>query len=82
LSLSVSAVVEKDRNRSDVQAQSTFAKGTAIYISPQIVGKAGEAYMRFGKQGTQANRFTDVKPHLAIVDSDGKEIASADLEYG
>lgn len=82
LGLSVSAVVEKDRNRSDVQAQSTFAKGTAIYISPQIVGKAGEAYMRFGKQGSQANRFTDVKPHLAIVDSDGKEIAAADLEYG
>lgn len=82
LKLSVSAVAENDRYRSDVQKKTTFAKGTAIYITPEIVGKAGEAYVRFTQKGSKPNQFTDVKPHLSIKDPDGKEIVSTDLEYG
>jgi hypothetical protein len=52
-SLSITAVAENDRYRSDVKPKTTFAKGTAIYISPQIKGKAGEAYMRFTRKGAK-----------------------------
>ncbi len=82
LTLSVNAVKASDRYRSDVEAKSTYPTGTTLYISPQITGKAGEAYVRFARRGSQPNRFTDAKPHLSIKDPDGKEIASADLAYG
>lgn len=85
LTLSVNAVKPSDRYRTDVEATSTFPKGTALYIEPKIAGKAGEAYLRFtqrGAQPSQPNRFGDVKPHLRITDPDGEEIVSTDLEYG
>jgi len=84
LTLSVSAVDEKERYQSDVKQRSTYAKGTSIYLSPQITGKAGEVYTRF--DGVQdlggRNSFTAAKPHLTIRDPDGKTVAWADLEYG
>jgi len=84
LTLSVSAVDEKERYRNDVQQRSTYAKGTSIYLSPQIKGKAGEVYTRF--DGVQdlggLNSLSGVKPHLAIRDPDGKTVAWADMEYG
>jgi len=82
LTLAVQAMDEKDRNRSDAQERSTFAKGTPIYLTLQIKGKAGEVYTRFSQAGARANSFNDVKPHVAIVDSAGKEVAATDMEYG
>ncbi len=95
--LSLTAVAEKERYNSSVKPRTTFAKGTAIYIAPQIKGKAGEAFTRFQKKtlpgskgllarllgrGTSMSEYTDVKPHLTIADADGKRIVSTDLEYG
>ncbi len=83
LTLSIGAVKEQDRYRSDVKEQTTFAKGTAIYLTPRIQGKAGEAYMRFAQKSADPNKpMTDVKPHLTITDPGGKQVVSADLEYG
>jgi hypothetical protein len=84
LTLSVGAVDEKERYRSDVKQRSTYAKGTSIYLSPQIKGKAGEVYTRFdGLQDKGGlNSFTGVKPHVTIRDPDGKMVASTDMEYG
>lgn len=82
LSLTVSAVDEQQRYQSDVKAKWTYDKGTTIYLAPQIKGKAGEVYMRFSQKSAGDNRWTDVKPHVAILDADGKQVASADMEYG
>ncbi|MEN6575536.1 MAG: hypothetical protein ABFD90_04270 [Phycisphaerales bacterium] len=82
LSLVVSAVNERERYRSDVKENSTYPKGTSIYLAPQIKGKAGEVYTRFSQKAAEGNQWTDVKPHVAILDADGKEVASADMEYG
>ena len=82
LALSLRAVDEQERYRSDVKERTTFAKGTAIYLTPEIKGEASEVYMRFSQQETGSNRRADVKPHLAIAGPDGKQIVSADLEYG
>ncbi len=80
--LSVHAVAERDRYKNDVKEQSTYAKGTAIYLTPQIKGKAGEVYMRFSQKKDGSDGMTDIKPHLTIAGPDGKQIASSDLEYG
>jgi len=80
--LSIRAIAEQDRYKSDVKERSTYAKGTAIYLTPQIKGKAGEVYMRFSRKNAGSENMTDIKPHLTIVDPGGKQIASADLEYG
>lgn len=82
LSLTISAVSERERYRSDVKEKSTYAEGTPIYLAPQIKGKAGEVYMRFSQKSDEGNRWTAIKPHVAILDADGKEVASADMEYG
>jgi hypothetical protein len=82
LTLSLRAVREQDRYRSDVKEQTTFPKGTAICLTPRIQGKAGDAYTRFSQKTAGANNVTDVKPHLTITDPGGKQIVSTDLEYG
>jgi hypothetical protein len=82
LTLSVSAVDEKDRYNSNAREQSTYVKGTTIYLTPRIKGKVGEVYTRFSQKNATGNNFTDVKPHLTILDPDGKTVASADMEYG
>ena len=40
---------------SDVQERSTYAKGTPIYLTPQIKGKAGEVYTHFSTLFSQMN---------------------------
>jgi hypothetical protein len=82
LTLSIGAIREEDRYRSDVKEQTTFAKGTAIYLTPRIKGKTGEAYQRFSQRTAGSNNMADVKPHLTITDPGGKQVVSADLEYG
>ena len=80
--LSVSAIDEKKRYSSDAKGQSIFSKGTTIYLSPKIKGKAGELYGRFSQRGPNSRRQTDKEPKVRIVDADGKEVASAKMEYG
>ncbi len=82
LTLSVKSVAEQDRYRNDVKEKAVYAKGTSIYLSPQIKGKAGEVYSRFSQKQAESNQWADVKPHVSILDADGKEVASADMEYG
>ncbi len=80
--LSIRAIKESDRNQENAQALSTYAQGTPIYLAPQIKGKAGEAYGRFTQREAGTGRTSDIKPHILITASDGKQVASADLEYG
>jgi hypothetical protein len=80
--LSIKAIDEKDRYADNPKERSTYAKGTSIYLSPQIKGKAAEVYMRFAQKTAGNNNPTDIKPHVTIRDPDGKTVASADMEYG
>ncbi|UCG58022.1 MAG: hypothetical protein JSU70_00670 [Phycisphaerales bacterium] len=80
--LSVRAVDEEKRYHSDVKEQSTYSKGTAVYLSRKITGKAGELYGRFSKKDDSSNKLVDVEPRIKIVDSEGREVASAKMEYG
>ncbi len=82
LVLTIKAVDERQRYSGDVKEKTVYAKETPIFLSLEIKGKAGEAYTRFSRKNAEANQWSDVKPHVAIVDADGKEIASADMEYG
>ena len=79
--LSLSAIDNKRRYYADVESQTTFAVGTAIYLNREITGSAGESYGRFYTVNDEGRR-QDVKAHLAIKDPGGKEILSQDLEYG
>ncbi len=80
--LSIRAIEEKDRSADNPKERSTYAKGTAIYLSPQIKGKAGEVYTQFIQENAGNNSFTAAKPHITIRDPDGKTVASTDMEYG
>jgi len=80
--LSVRAIDEKKRNRSNAKEQSTFSKGTKIHLSPKIKGKAGELYGRFSQREDNSRRYTDKEPNIRIVDSDDKEVVTAKMEYG
>ena len=82
LSLNISAIDQQDRYRNNPKEKSTYAKGTTIYLAPQIKGKAGETYMRFSRKNAGGNQWTDIKPHVTILDADNHEVASADMEYG
>lgn len=80
--LSVSAVDYTKRYNSDAEEKSVFPKGTRVYITPKVKGKAGEVYRRFSRRTNGAGRYGDSEPWVKIVDPDGKETASAKLEYG
>jgi len=81
--LSISAIDEKKRYRNDVKEQTIYSAGTNVFISRIIKGKAGELYGRFSQQiDENTDRYTDIQPDIRIVDSDGKEVAAAKIEYG
>ncbi|UCF15397.1 MAG: hypothetical protein JSW59_18485 [Phycisphaerales bacterium] len=80
--LSVRAIDEKERYRSNAEEKSVFSEGTRIHLSPKIVGKAGELYGRFSRRDDNSRRYEDVEPTIRIVDSKGNEVASATMEYG
>jgi hypothetical protein len=82
LALIVKAVAEQERWNTDTKAGTAYAKDTPLYISLEIKGQGGEVYTRFSQKGSADNQWTPVKPHMAIVNTDGKEVASSDLEYG
>lgn len=82
LALTVKAVPEQDQWNSEAKTKAAYAKETPLYLSLEIKGKAGEVYTRFSQKNADGNQWSDVKPHLTIVNADGKEITSTDLEYG
>jgi hypothetical protein len=80
--LSISAVDESKRYQSDVKEETVYAKGKTILLSRNVTGKAGELYGRFAQIDKNTKSETNIKPSIKIVGPDGKEIASADMEYG
>jgi len=76
----VSALDQKDRYRSNAEEKTVYAKGTTIFLSPKVRGKGGELYTRFARR--ESNRRNTVPPTVEITDSDGKQVASAKMEYG
>lgn len=80
--LSISAVEENKRYQSDVKEQTVYPEGTNIYISRIIKGKGGEQYGRFSQLNESSRNYDAIKPKIKIVDSEGKEVAAADIEYG
>lgn len=80
--LSISAIDEEKRYHSDKEEKTVYSKGTNVYLSRVIKGKAGELYGRFSETQTDSSRYTDIQPELKIVDSEGKQVAAAKIEYG
>lgn len=78
--LSISAVDETKRYQSDVKEQTVYSKGKKIYLTRKVSGMAGELYGRFAK--IENNQQTSIKPSIRIIDPDGEQIASAEMEYG
>jgi hypothetical protein len=80
--LSIRAIDEKDRYKSDVKEQTVYAKGTNVLISRIVKGKAGELYGRFSQRQDNSRGYTDIQPDIRIVDSEGKEVVAAKIKYG
>ncbi len=80
--LTISAIDEKKRYRSDAKEQTTYSKGTNIFISRIIKGKVGELYGRFSQRDDDHDRLKGIEPDIRIVDADGKEVAAAKIKYG
>lgn len=80
--LSISAIDEKNRYRSNVKEQTIYSAGTNVYISRIIKGKAGELYGRFSQKEGDSRRYRDIEPEIRIADADGKEVAAAKIKYG
>ncbi len=80
--LSISAIDENKRYRSDVKEQTVYSRGTNIFISRIIKGKTGELYGKFSERDENNDRLTAIEPDIWIVDADGKEVAAAKIKYG
>ncbi len=78
--MTVLAVDAKDRYSAEPKEKAAYAKGDVIYITPKVVGEAGEVYGRFSNH--QNNRSDDAKPVVEICDAAGKRVVSQTLEYG
>lgn len=80
--LSVKAVDERQRYQSDAKERSVFSEDTTVFLTPKIVGKAGELYGRFTRRAGTSGNYEDIEPTIRIVDAAGNEVASAAMEYG
>lgn len=80
--LTISAIDEQKRYHSDAKEQTIYSKGTNVFISRIIKGKAGELYGRFSQREGDSGRYTDIEPEIRIVDADGKEVAASKIKYG
>lgn len=79
--LSVVAVDARKRYNSDTEEKSVYAKGTTVYLSPRIKGRAGEVYTRFSK-AEAGRKHIDIEPAVRILEPDGKEIVVELMKYG
>jgi hypothetical protein len=80
--LSISAVEESKRYRNDVKEETVYPEGTEIFISRIIKGKGGELYGKFSQRQEDSPRYIDIEPQIRILDSEGKEVVAAKIEYG
>jgi hypothetical protein len=78
--LTVSAIDESKRYQNDVKEKTVYSKGTTILLSRKVTGAAGELYGYFWQN--TSNNSVSIKPEIKIVDPDGKEVASSEMEYG
>jgi len=78
--LALCAIDTKDRYRANPSTQTTYQKGTRIYLDRKVTGQAGESYGRF--QRLKGRSRTDILAHITIANPKGKQILSKDLEYG
>jgi len=78
--MAVVAIDAAQRYSGQAEDKTVFAKGTTVYLSPKVTGKAGETYGRFGR--VVKNNYTQVKPVVEIHDAAGKPLVSQTLEYG
>lgn len=81
--LQIQAVNQRDRYQSNPQTQTTYKRGTRIYLNRQVAGQAGESYGRFEeRRSAEGRRYREIEPHIRIANPQGKQILSKDLEYG
>lgn len=80
--LKVRAIYDSQRYRSNAEEKSVFSDETDIRFSAKIIGKAGERYERFFQRPDKSLRYQPVEPKIRVVDSKGKEVASATMDYG
>jgi hypothetical protein len=90
--MSIRAVDNNKRYRTNVKTQKSFTKGTRIYLEPTIKGVAGEVYGKFSEWKQKTNkktgelednwRWSSSAPHILIVDPGGNEFVSQKMEYG
>jgi hypothetical protein len=76
--LALRAIADADRNNPFARPAASFAKGGAIYLSAEIIGRGGEAYSFFFRLDTGDNIATQYR----ILDPGGKPVASGAFEYG
>ena len=72
------AIDEKNRYNSPDKYETTYKKGSMIYISREIKGQSGEKYGRF----VQGNNWSGVEPQVIIKDKTGKQVYSGSMQYG
>ncbi|MFP4381529.1 MAG: hypothetical protein ACLFUS_13590 [Candidatus Sumerlaeia bacterium] len=72
----ITIVDSNDRYSGDRKEASEFSDDTTIYMEPTISDEFGFEYGQWRGKGEQP------KPHVTITDSEGKQVVSADMEYG
>ncbi|MGE5296032.1 MAG: hypothetical protein ACM3VT_14505 [Solirubrobacterales bacterium] len=79
--LAVHAVEELEQGGYS-EEKTVYAKDAPIHLFPQIKGKADEIYVQFSHKDGEKGEWTDVPPHVAVLDATGNEVTSEDMEYG
>ncbi len=83
--LGIQAVADNNRHQNKPTTQTTYQRGTQIYLTREVNGMAGEAYGRFEtRRDPKASGYDyrSVMAQVSIRDPQGKQILSKDLEYG
>ena len=80
--LKVRAIYDSQRYHLNAEEKSVFSDETDIRFSAKIIGKAGERYDRFYQKPDKSLKYQPVEPTIRVVDSKGKEVASATMDYG
>ncbi|MBM3881734.1 MAG: hypothetical protein FJ387_18755 [Verrucomicrobia bacterium] len=84
--MKVRVVPEKDRYNRSAQtsavSSATFARGTRLYLEPQIVCRNQEVLTRFNRGRDRDNRGRDVAPSVRIASAEGRQLLAQTMEYG
>jgi hypothetical protein len=80
--LKVRAIYDSQRYHINAEEKSVFSDETDIRFSAKIIGMAGERYDRFFQRSDKSLKYQPFEPKIRVVDSKGKEVASATMDYG